>query len=236
MMHCGGFKTTRQELKQVETPPADGIWKPIPHFDMATLIVEQAQAHGYGIQKEEYGLSKNGQQLFGVVTFENNAENEKNKMVGFRHSHNKTLAVSLTAGFRVFVCDNLMFGGDIVLSHKHTTNFDIGQAVPALFTNLEHKYNILGAATDTLKATDLDRATARDLIVEAAARGAIASCDIMPVVQEYDKPSYASFEPRNKWSLYNAFTTVAKKFQPAKLDNCLRELALMFELGTLETV
>ena len=41
--------------------------------------------------------------------------------LGLRTSNNKTMSIQLCAGLSVFVCDNLVFRGDLIaLNRKHT--------------------------------------------------------------------------------------------------------------------
>ena len=56
--------------------------------------------------------------MFGVFTLMSR-DKDKARMLGFRNSVDKTLVVGLTAGTRVFVCDNLAFSGEFVDYHKH---------------------------------------------------------------------------------------------------------------------
>ena len=71
---------------------------------------------------------------------------------------------------------------------------------------------------------------ARILIVKAAEYGAIPSCDILAVFNEYLEPRHEEFRERSQWSLLNAFTEIAHKYKPARFDICNRKLTRLFEL------
>ena len=46
--------------------------------------------------------------------------------IGIRTSNDKSLALQLAIGYRVFVCDNMSFAGDLIaLRRKHTGNLDL---------------------------------------------------------------------------------------------------------------
>ena len=50
--------------------------------------------------------------------------------LGVRNSHDKTFALGLTVGYRVFVCDNLAFHGDFMaVSRKHSKKMDVQEVI-----------------------------------------------------------------------------------------------------------
>lgn len=233
--HCGTTKVDREFLKGCMTPAAEGIWKPIPHFDAASCVVEQAMKRGYTVTKEEYATSKDQMKLFGVVRFasqEYNLFHETTRMIGFRHSHDKSMAFSITVGKTVIVCDNMAFGGELVMKHKHTSGFDFCGQVDIMFNGLAEKYDALDAGINRLKEEKISSDAARSLVIDTAKVDIIAPKYIMDVVQEYEKPTFPAFEPGNKWSLYNAFTFVMKKFPVQRYDDSMRGLSQFFQLGT----
>ena len=67
-------------------------------------------------------------------------------------------------------------------------------------------------------------------MVRAAEMRAIPSCDILPVLDGFTRPEHEEFREPSKWSLYNSFTEIAKKYSPARADLCYRRLGSMFGL------
>ena len=233
--HCGAVKVDREFLRGCMTPAAEGIWKPIPHYDAASCVVEQAQKRGYVVTKEEYATSKDSMKLFGVVRFasqEDNLFQETTRMIGFRHSHDKSMAFSITVGKTVIVCDNMAFGGELVMKHKHTSGFDFCGQVDIMFNGLDSKYQDLDAGIVRLKEEKISSLEARSLVIDTADQDIIAPKYIMDVVKEYEHPTYESFKPGDKWSLYNAFTFVMKQFPTQRFDESMRGLSSFFSLGT----
>lgn len=233
-----GQRVTLAELQGCPTPEATDTWKPISHFELATAVRESVSGAGYNIVQEDFLLGdKARNRLFGVfVTDRCDSGDESRRMVGFRHSNDKSMAVSLTVGVNVIVCSNMAFGGDCVLKHKHSVNFDLRRSLDTMLGLMETRWSLMAERVDGLKRQELSLTAAKELVVDAAAAGAIASCDIMPVLDEYQKPTFPRFQPGNRWSLYNSFTYIAQKFPVTKLDECLRTLATpkFFNLG--ETV
>ena len=64
----------------------------------------------------------------------------------------------------------------------------------------------------------------------AAERQAIPSCDILSVWKEFKHPRHEEFAEPTRWSLLNAFTETAKKYSPARADQCYRSLTRLFGL------
>lgn len=236
--HCGSTKVDREFLRGVATPEAVGIWKPIPHYDAACCVVEQAMKRGFAVTKEEYALDKAQAKLFGVVKFANQDGDlftETTKMIGFRHSHDKSMAFSITVGKTVIVCDNMAFGGEMVMKHKHTSGFDFCSQVDTLFNGIDDRYGALDEGIAELKGQPLTPFEARSLIIDTADADIIAPKYIMDVVKEYEAPTFESFKPGNKWSLYNAFTHVMKQFPTQRFDESMRALSAFFALSTRTT-
>ena len=60
------------------------------------------------------------------------------------------------------------------------------------------------------KLTDLDDRTAHDLVVRALDVGVCPNRQIPLVLHEWRMPRHEEFQPRNVWSLFNAFTETLK--------------------------
>jgi hypothetical protein len=169
--------------------------------------------------------------MFGVLRFAQEGTPERSRCLGIRNSHDKSLRLGLTVGFAVMVCDNLCFGGETTIHRKHTSGLDIEALVPAAFDKIDEQYAALDCRIEELKVEELADDAARVLVVSAAEQLVIPSCDILPVLQSYLNPLHVEFEPRTRWSLYNGFTAVAKKYSPTRADECFQRLGRMFQLN-----
>ncbi|PJA52722.1 MAG: hypothetical protein CO167_08630, partial [Candidatus Marinimicrobia bacterium CG_4_9_14_3_um_filter_48_9] len=67
MLHCGAQAATRHDLELVRLPKATESYCPVPHPDLVDLLVQVGEAylHDFSLKKSQFGLTKNGQQLFG---------------------------------------------------------------------------------------------------------------------------------------------------------------------------
>jgi hypothetical protein len=111
MAHCGSSKITREELKVIPTPAGSPTHQPIPHSEIVGALVETLSFRQISVMREEYAVSGDGMKLFGVLDLETTFDGCR-FAVGIRNSNDKSMRLGLTVGYRVFVCDNMSFGGD----------------------------------------------------------------------------------------------------------------------------
>lgn len=229
MMSEGKF-VGRDEITMVPTPVATASWKPVPHLDVIDAVTDVVKAHNWTILEEQYGLARDGQKMFGVIRINKSSSLEWSRCIGIRNSHDRTLAVGLTAGISVCVCSNLCFGGSMVLKRRHTSRIELDGLVTEAIDALGDEFLTLETVAEDLKLQYVRDDAARAAIVKAAEAGAVNSCDIVPVFQEFKQPSHPEFEEPTRWSLLNAFTENAKKYSPARADVCHRGLTRLFGL------
>ena len=231
LLHCGSARVPRGDLALVETPAPTASWKPVGHSTIAELVTRAAESRGYEISAEEYGLNPAGTKMFGTLRFHPEGHPEYSRALGFRNSHDKSMAVGLTVGLSVLVCDNMCFGGETTIHRKHTSGIEIESLITEAFGNLEHQFIRLERSVEMLKVTTVTVSQAKLLTVRAAEIGAVNSSDILPVLKEFRNPRHEVFSYPTRWSLYNSFTEVAKKYTPPRADQCYRRLGRLFELS-----
>lgn len=121
--HVDTTRATRQQVIDVPTPARTDTWGVIGHGQLIETLTNSVDNAGHRIVNEEYSLSKDGGKLFGAFTLDH-ASGELAWMIGFRNSINKSMALGITAGTRIFVCDNLAFSGSFIQFRKHTGGLD----------------------------------------------------------------------------------------------------------------
>ena len=230
LMMCEGKFVGRDEIAQVPTPAATASWKPVAHTEVIDAVTDVVKANNWTILEEQYGLARDGQKMFGVIRINKSSSLEWSRCIGIRNSHDRTLAVGLTAGISVCVCSNLCFGGSMVLKRRHTSRIELDGLVTEAIDALGDEFLTLETVAEDLKLQYVRDDAARAAIVKAAEAGAVNSCDIVPVFREFKQPSHAEFEEPTRWSLLNAFTENAKKYSPARADVCHRGLTRLFGL------
>lgn len=234
MLHAGAGRVSKEHLASIETPEATKTWKPIPHSTAVDLVLLEASRRGYTVYDEQYGLSANNQKMFGVLNiWHDSTDKEYVRSIGIRNSHDKSLAFGVSAGTRVLVCDNLSFSGNVVVKRKHNGNIDPIEAVAVAFNSLDDEFGRIDANIVRMKSQVINMDIAMALSVILAREGAINSCDIVPVINEYEKPSFPEFEPGNMWALHNAVTFMAKKYPLQRAFQCYDILDEVFGLITV---
>src|SRR5260370_22036928 len=122
-------KLTRADLALVPAQNSTLPHQVIPHIDIVLPHEEQPGFRHIAIASEEYAVTKDGKNFFGVMTLDQGMDGASFAL-GVRNSHSKQFRLSIVVGLRIFVCSNLSFAGDfnIVLA-KHSKNFLLKNAI-----------------------------------------------------------------------------------------------------------
>ncbi len=218
MLHSGAEKFGRQDLLALPTPDSTDTHTVIPHARVVETTLEALAFRNISVISEEYGISKDGMKMFGILTLSLDG-NGVNLVLGLRNSHDKSFALGMVAGFRVFVCDNLAFNGDFfAVSKKHSKKImetfvdtlSIGvDRVQRQFTPIQERINVW-------KEHTLPDIRARDIIYDAFVYDRVdAPKHLMKEVDsQYFAPRIEDFKPRTLWSLQNGFTAAFKRLEP----------------------
>ena len=226
-----GKYVSKDEVARVDTPRSTSTWRPVPHIDVIEAVTEVIRAHNWNIESEMFGLASEGQKMFGVMEISRSSSPEWHRCIGLRNSHDKSLAVGLSAGIVVLVCSNLAFGGGRVINRKHTSRIDLSELIDRAVASLEDDFLTTESVCEDLKDVYLrDDDEARSCIVRAAELGVINSCDIIPTLREFKQPSHEEFREPTRWSLMNALTETIKKYSPQRVDHSYIALNRAFGL------
>ena len=226
-----GKFVNRDEVARTDTPSSTQTWRPVPHIDVIEAVTNVIKAHDWNIEGEKFGLACEGQRLFGVMEISSSSSPEWHRCIGLRNSHDKSLAVGLSAGIAVCVCTNLAFGGTTVVKRRHTSGIVLSELIDRAVASLEDDFLTMETVCEDLKDVYLkDNDEARSSIVRAAELGVINSSDILPVYREFKSPSHVEFKDPTRWSLLNAFTETVKKYTPQRVDHSYLALNRAFGL------
>ena len=220
----------REALALVPTPKPTQTWRPVPHIEVVDAVEEAISNRGLSIESERFGLARDQQKMFGVITLSRRSNPEWTRCIGIRNSHDQSFAAGICCGASVLVCSNLCFGGEFVIKRRHTSGIDLVAMVEETMAAMDDSYLSFEERLLNLHDIAVDDDYARIFIVKAAEYGAIPSCDILAVFNEYLEPRHDEFRERSQWSLLNAFTEIAHKYTPARFDICNRKLTRLFAL------
>jgi hypothetical protein len=150
--------------------------------------------------------------------------------IGFRNSYDRSLSVGITIGASVFVCDNLVFFGEIKAFRKHTSNLlqDIKQMILSTIYAQKEKFNRIENDAARLKRITVNDETAFKIMGVLFGKNIISPRQLPVMKKEWLEPSYDSFKERNAWSLYNAATEALKTTPPSLIMDKHTQLHKIF--------
>lgn len=230
--HTGATPISRNDLSMIKAPAATQTWKPIPHADLVNCIEETLRRNHLNIAKEEYAVQSEGNKLFGVMTL-NSEFGDFATALGIRTSNDKSFPVQMIAGARVFVCDNLAFSGEVImLRRRHTSGMNLREEIAGGIERAVAKFQDVTSSVVKMKAIDLTGkdVAAKAKILDAAVKGVMPLRLIPSVYENYFTPKHPEFEPRNAWSLHNAFTESFKELKPNIAMQAGVELGRLFNV------
>lgn len=219
VVHCGARKVTREELMTIPIPEGTRTHQPLSHFEIVEVLEEALSFRYLKVTRDEYAVSADGMKMFGVMDL-NTGFDGGNFSIGLRNSNDKSMRLALTAGLRIFVCDNMAFSGDFTpLLHKHSRRLDLRDSISIAVDRIQRGFEPLGRRVTEMRDFGLTDNDARLLIYRAFLERAVRGVprNLMSAVHDnYFSPKYEDFRARSLWSLSNAFTSAFKELSPIK--------------------
>ena len=221
LMHTADGKyATLEELREIPIPQETSTYKPVSHYDLATNLAEVSGTllRDYELERSQYGLAREGAQLFGIHTYRNGSDS-MGLSIGFRNSYDKSMSVGIAIGASVFVCDNLALTGEIAIARKHTSNVwqDLEELTITTIYRSQNNFTRIVEDAQIMQGQYLSDNDAYRLIGLLYGNGIITPRQIPVVKKEWLTPSHDDFADRNTWSLYNACTEALKSAPPNRI-------------------
>jgi hypothetical protein len=220
LMHRGGELVTRDRLDLIPMPEPTESYVPVSHYHLADkfLTISQDILRDYVLIGENYGIARQGNQLFAVLKF----KSEKSNMglsIAFRNSYDRSMAIGMAIGAMVFICDNLALSGEIVVMKKHTKNVwaELEETAIATIYKSQKNYEQIVADAETFKALPMENMEAFQLMGVLFGNNIISPRQMMVLKSEWLKPRHEEFRSRNLWSFYNAGTESLKSSPPSSI-------------------
>ena len=220
ILHCGAHAVELKEVSKVKTPRATETWQPIPHHQLINTVQRTLATTNLEIGTQAHSLTHDGARYFGLMEIQSKKQNpDYTWVLGLRNSHDKMFPAGIVAGASVFVCDNLSFSGEVKFARKHTRfiNRDLPQLVERSIGLLLSKWHDQDKRITAYKEHEVTEAQAHDLVIRSIDVGVCANSYIPGVLHHWREPKHSTFEPRNVWSLFNAFTETLKDGNLAEL-------------------
>jgi hypothetical protein len=215
----------RSDLEFLPLPEATDTFQPISHKVLVDALEESLVLRNFRIVRSSFAASPDGMKLFGLL--EINATTEGVRFaIGLRNSNDKSMRLGMVAGYRVQVCDNMMFQGEFKpLLAKHTKGLDLIESVSIGVDRIHRGFEPLSKSIKTKRLTEISDDEARVLIYQAFLEEQFPITLIKDVHRNYFEPPHEEFGERTLWSLENAFTESFKEIVP------IRQYELTAKLG-----
>lgn len=210
LAHCGARHVTREELEPIAAPPPTDTWFPQKHAVVVDTVGQALERGGFRIEKAQYALSRNDNRLFATMDLEASLVSGVQLAVGIRNSIDKSLPLGFCAGSRCFVCDNLCFTSDLIVTRKHTRFGQVRfeEAICQAVQSLTQFRQVESERIRRFQRLDIDDQLAESLMLRAYEDGIVSHRLLPRVIREWRLPSFEDFRTGTLWSLSNAFTTV----------------------------
>ena len=167
----GGRTIGREELALVLTPVATETHRPVPHHEIVQALVETLGFRHIGVVHDEYAVSPDGMKAFGVLDLETEMAGCRFS-IGLRNSHDKSMRLAMTCGYRVFVCSNMAFAGDFTpVLAKHSKSFSLIDCISVGVDRMQRNFEPMRKQVEVWQKSELTDVTAKVVIYEAFVEG-----------------------------------------------------------------
>lgn len=227
----GTTKITRDELMLVPVPESTLTHQPVAHHSIVTEVEQALAMRQINIVEEEFAVSADGAKMFGLLVLE--AEFDGCRFaIGLRNSHDKSMRLSMVAGYRVLVCSNMAFSGDFSrFTAKHTKGFTLQDSIALGVDRMHRNFASVQLKVSEWKRTRLLDERAKEIIYDAfTSRSLRLHGKLFRMVdRHYFNPIHQEFEERSMWSLSNAFTSSFKELLPVRQFEATARIAPFLE-------
>ena len=94
--------------------------------------------------------------------------------IGLRNSHDKSMRLAMTCGYRVFVCSNMAFAGDFTpVLAKHSKSFSLIDCISVGVDRMQRNFEPMRKQVEAWQKSELTDVTAKVVIYEAFVEGSL---------------------------------------------------------------
>lgn len=225
-------KLTRQELALVPAPHSTSTHQVVPHVEIVNALEEQLGFRHIAIASEEYAVTKDGSNFFGVMTLDQQGMDGASFALGVRNSHSKQFRLSIVVGMKIFVCSNLSFSGDFnIVLQKHSKNLNLKNSISIGIDEAQRGFVPMQMQVEAWKGIQVTDDQARLTIFRAFVEDQLDAPKHLAreVWKQWREPAYDEFRPRTAYSLQNSFTGAFKLLDPVPLYRATADLGRFFQ-------
>lgn len=209
-------------------------WQGIRHIELVEAVQDECLSRGWKVTGSAFSLSADQGDLAGAFKLEVpdiRMPAGQGLEIGFLTSNMMRRKLKLVVGSRVFVCNNGMVSGDVVLCKKHTNRFDLHDSLTAAMDTYHEKALEIPKRVAALQQYELTVPEVDHILVETGRQGVMPWSLIGQVDKEYRQPTFAENGQRTSWGLLNAFTHIVKKQPPLRQMDQINSFREMLPTG-----
>ena len=166
--HSGAELIGREELALIPTPKGSYSHKPIPHIEIVESLEKVLTEVHFEIRRQEFAVSRDGMRMFGILDLAETLTPQTDLSIGIRNSNDKTMALGVTAGYRVFVCDNMAFSSDFQpVFAKHIHSMSITEIAVECVKRLQESITPIVNQINQLMGREISDSEAKEIIYDA---------------------------------------------------------------------
>lgn len=236
VLHAGARVVSIEELATIEAPEPTKTWFPVRHLDVLNTACELLNDADFRINKLCVATAHDNHRMFATLDLRSEIQPGVCLSVGVRSSTDQSFPLSLVAGSRVFICDNLAFFGDIKVNSKHTRHGSRRwqEGIVGAISELDVFVAGERRRIEWMRSTRLDDPTVHHLIFTAMRTEMVNHVQALAIADEWYDPRHEEFLPRTAWSLMNAFTEILKPTQVRNFNRFALATSKLYPL--LETM
>lgn len=230
-------RVTIDELMAVPLPERDGrVWKGIQHGQLAKTILSTADKMGLNVLEHSWLLSKTSTAMWGEIVVEPPVGlKDASLAIGVRHGNMSEFSLSFAVGAKVTVCSNGMFIGSFKARKRHSHSLDMEDFVDTSLSRWQEETITVPQYIESWKNVDLTTPEVSEILFTSEEKEVIPLRYLPKVLEQWKYPPHAEFRDRNAWSLYNAYTEVAKQMpistQTTMYNNLLPLFSELFSIN-----
>lgn len=208
----GAREVDLDTVRAIEAPPPTSTWFPVSHGRAFDAVVETLGTSGFEIERQRFCLSRSDARFFATLDLKATVVEGVTLAVGIRNSTDKSFPMGFCAGSRVFVCENLSFRSELLVTRKHTMHGSsrFREDIQVAIGTLPQFQATEAARIEAMRTTELTDQRAESIILRSWEHKLVSHRTLPDVLRCWREPEQAEFQPRTMWSLLNAFTDALK--------------------------
>ena len=203
--------------------PLGARHKPYHPMEVIEVIRDEARNQGLAIRREQFAINPQQTKIIGTLDVLGQGENpdtEHGGSLGFMTAVDQSTSLRMVGGKRIWICENLMVGGEDVVSlkRKHTTGVDLPLEIHRLMSQAAQQIGMMDGYIEAENAIDINDKMAWRIVGEMLMTGVLRSAShIRDGAKLWFEPETEDVQNRTVWGLHQAYTREVQKMKAAQV-------------------